>query len=82
MIQKNFTMEKYFEVDKQSVQNLSRCDGLEARQTSKPQNRGLLFDVELYLTVFHRSQILCFNFTKYYSSWLLISAIAILDDYF
>jgi hypothetical protein len=31
-----------------------RYDGLEARQTSKPQNRRLLFDVELYLTV-HKS---------------------------
>jgi hypothetical protein len=29
-------------------------DGVEARQTSKPQNRRSLFDVKLYLTV-HKS---------------------------
>jgi hypothetical protein len=34
--------------------SLSRYHGLEARQTSKPQNRRPLFDVELYLTV-HKS---------------------------
>jgi hypothetical protein len=34
--------------------NLSRYDGLETRQTSKPQDRRPLFDVELYLTV-HKS---------------------------
>jgi hypothetical protein len=34
--------------------SLSRYDGLEARQTSKPQNRRPLFDVELYLSV-HKS---------------------------
>jgi hypothetical protein len=34
--------------------NLSRYNDLEARQTSKPQNRRPLFDVELYLTV-HKS---------------------------
>jgi hypothetical protein len=33
------------------VHSLSRYDGLEAWQTSKPQNRRPLFDVELYLTV-------------------------------
>jgi hypothetical protein len=36
------------------VHSLSRYDGLEARQTSKSQNRRPLFDVELYLTV-HKS---------------------------
>jgi hypothetical protein len=35
-------------------QSLSRYDSLEARQTSKPQNRRPLFDVELYLAV-HKS---------------------------
>jgi hypothetical protein len=30
---------------------MKRCDGLESRQTSKPQTRRPLFDVELYLTV-------------------------------
>ena len=33
------------------VYSLSRYGGPEARQTSKPQNRRPLFDVELYLTV-------------------------------
>jgi hypothetical protein len=36
------------------MHGLTRYDGLEARQTSKPQNRRSLFDVELYLTV-HKS---------------------------
>ena len=36
------------------VHSLSRYDGLEARQTSKLQNRRALVDVELYLTV-HKS---------------------------
>jgi hypothetical protein len=36
------------------VHSLSRYDDLEAWQTSKPQNRRALFDVELYLTV-HKS---------------------------
>jgi hypothetical protein len=35
-------------------QSLSRYDALEAWQTSKPQDRRPLFDVELYLTV-HKS---------------------------
>ena len=35
-------------------QSQSRYDGLETRQTSKPQNRRSLFDVELYLSV-HKS---------------------------
>jgi hypothetical protein len=34
-----------------SVDSLLRYDGLEARQTSKPQNRRHLFDVELHLIV-------------------------------
>jgi hypothetical protein len=33
------------------LHGVSRYVGLEARQTSKPQNRRPLFDVELYLTV-------------------------------
>jgi hypothetical protein len=59
--------------------SLSRYDGLlEARQTSKPQNRRPLFDVGLYLTV-HKS----LNFIKYYSSWLHVSfQLSILDNYF
>ena len=36
------------------VHSLSRYDDVEARQTSKSQNRRALFDVELYLTV-HKS---------------------------
>jgi hypothetical protein len=35
-------------------QSLSRYDSLEARQSSKLQNRRPLFDVELYLTL-HKS---------------------------
>jgi hypothetical protein len=34
--------------------SLLRYDGQESRQTSKPQNSRLLFDVELYFTV-HKS---------------------------
>jgi hypothetical protein len=33
------------------LHGVSRYDGLEAQQTSKPQNWRALFDVELYLTV-------------------------------
>jgi hypothetical protein len=38
------------------VHSLSRYDGLEAWQNSKPQNRRALFDVGLYLTV-HKSLV-------------------------
>ena len=45
----------YYRVSsKNSHHILSRYDGLEARQSSKLQNRRHLFDVELYLTV-HKS---------------------------
>jgi hypothetical protein len=36
------------------MHGLTRYDGLEVRQSSKPQNRRALFAVELYLTV-HKS---------------------------
>jgi hypothetical protein len=55
--------------------SLSRYDDLESRQTSKPQNRKPLFDVELYLTV-HCAQTLCFNslylLLAWQNYWMLI----------
>jgi hypothetical protein len=60
---------------------IKRYNGLEFRQTSKPQNRRPLFDVELYRLP-HRAEILCLKFVKYYSSWLYVSAqLSISDGY-
>jgi hypothetical protein len=43
----------------------------------KPQRRPKLFDVP------HRSQILCLNLIKYYSSWLHVSSqLSLLDGFF
>jgi hypothetical protein len=68
------------------VHSLSRYDGLEARQTSKPQNRRPLFDVELYLTV-HKSFVSTSLNIIYPTSfpdlsWLHVSSqLSLLNDY-
>jgi hypothetical protein len=60
--------------------SLLRYDGLEARQSSKPQNRKTLFDVELYLnTSSCTNPFICLKsqlHIKYYSSQL-----SLLDGY-